>query len=185
MLTLLEASRLILKAFRSKKQRKMRKATSAILKSAVLDFSEEIYSLAVYSYVLSKILSKPRFMGRLYYGKRKEIDAILSRLVSHAEKKRRPEFSASLRELEKAVRDVETQDARYIKNMVEKGKLKTAATLYAQGLSLSRAAQITGVEKQEIMDYAGKTMMFDRVEESGTLQKRLKKARRILMGDAQ
>jgi hypothetical protein len=185
MVTLLEASRLILKAFHSKKQRKMRKATSAILRSAVMDFSDEIYRLAVYSYVLSKILSKPRFMGRLYYDKRREIESILSELASHAEKKRKKEFSSTLRNLEGAVRDVESRDARYIKNMVEKGRLKTAATLYAQGISLSRASKMTGVENQEIMDYAGKTRMFERMEgEDADLKKRIKKARNMLMGDA-
>lgn len=184
MVSVLEASKMILDAFRSKKQRKMRKATGAILRSAVLDFSEEIYHLAVYSYVLSKILSKPRFMGRIYNEKRREIESFLTQLVSLAEKNRKKEFFSTLKKLEQTVRDVETRDARYIKNMVEKGRLKTAATLYAQGLSLSRAMEITGVEKQEIMDYAGKTMMFDRIEEEKNLQKRLKKARRILMGDA-
>jgi hypothetical protein len=183
MLTLLEASRLILDAFRSKKQRKMRKATGKILKSAALEFSDDIYLLAVYSYVLSKILSKPRFMGRLYYEKRKEIESVLSKLVSSLQKNDRKGFSSSLEKLEQATRDVETQDARYIKNMMEKGRLKTAATLYAQGISLSRVAKMTGVEKQEIMDYAGKTMMFERMEDESDLQKRIKKARHMLLGD--
>ncbi len=184
MVSLLDASRLMLEAFSSTKQRAMRKATGVILNAVALDFSEELYHLAVYSYVLSKILSKPKFMGRMYLDKRSEIKLLLYQLVSHAQKNRKKEFSSTLALLEKTILDVEVPDARYITTMVEKGKLKTAANLYAHGLSLSRAAEMTGVEKQEIMDYAGKTRMFERIEDKVNLAQRIKMASRMLTGDA-
>ena len=109
---------------------------------------------------------------------RSETLEILEKLTSQAGQGNTKAFSDSLLELKVSLQNVERPDSRYIKSMIDKGRLKTAAILYAQGISLSSAAEKTGVEKQEIMDYAGKTMMFDRMEEKTPLSKRLKKARK-------
>ena len=182
MIDLPAASRLVRDAFKSRNQRKMRKANDKIMRAAALEFSKEMYSLSVYSYVLSKVLSKPRFMGKAYSERHAELDRLLSDMVAHSGKKDSKNFSNSLKSLQNAIESLEHTDSRYITGMMAKGRLKTAATLYAQGLSLSTASEITGVEKQEIMDYAGKTLMFDRVDEKDSLQKRVKKARRVLLG---
>ena len=63
---------------------------------------------------------------------------------------------------------------------MSKGRLKVAATMYAQGVSLGLASEMTGIEKQEIMDYAGKTMMFDRVKDEKTVLERIKNARNLI-----
>ncbi|MBI5047018.1 hypothetical protein HZC07_04800, partial [Candidatus Micrarchaeota archaeon] len=55
-----------------------------------------------------------------------------------------------------------------------------AATMYAQGLSLGVSSQTTGLEKQEILDYAGETMMFDRLKDVKDISERMKFARKML-----
>ncbi len=184
MLDLPTASRMIRDAYRSRKQRRMRKANDKIMISSASGFSKELYKLAVYSYVLSKILSKPRFMGRRYTDKHKEIDKLLSEMASASEAGDHKTFRSLLKDLEFSIQNVEVSDSRYIMSMVNKGRLKTAAIIYAQGFSLSAAAQMTGIEQQEIMDYAGKTRMFDRLEERTPLSKRIKKAHKMLIGDS-
>ena len=67
-------------------------------------------------------------------------------------------------------------------DLVTKGRLKMAATIYAQGIGLGVAAEVTGLDKQEILDYAGETMMFDRLKEEMTIGDRLKNARKFLSG---
>jgi len=162
----------------------MRKANDKIMISSASGFSKPIYQLAVYSYVLSKILSKPRFMGRKYADKHKEIDTILNGMVSASEAGDNKTFKARLKDLDFSIHNVEQSDSRFILSMIDKGKLKTAAILYAQGFSLSAAAEMTGIEQQELMDYAGKTRMFDRLDERTSLSKRIKKAHKMLIGDA-
>lgn len=184
MLDLPTATRLVRDAFKSRNQRRMRKANDKIMIGSSSGFSKELYKLAVLSYVLSKILSKPRFMGRAYTEKYKEFDALLSDMAAAAEAGDEKTFTKLLRKLEFSIQNVEASDSRYIINMMYKGKLKTAATLYAQGFSLSAAAQMTGIDQQELMDYAGKTHMFDRLEDRTPLGKRLKKARKILIGES-
>jgi len=184
MLDLPTASRMMRDAYKSRKQRKMRKANDKIMISSASGFSKPIYKLAVYSYVLSKILSKPRFMGRKYVEKHKEMDRILSELASASSAGDNKTFRSRLKDLDFSIHNVEASDSRFILSMIDKGKLKTAAILYAQGFSLSAAAEMTGIDQQELMDYAGKTRMFDRLEERTPLSKRIKKAQKMLIGDA-
>ena len=55
-----------------------------------------------------------------------------------------------------------------------------AATFYAQGMSLGVASEMTGMEKQEILDYAGQTMMFDRLKDEKTIKERMRIARQLI-----
>ena len=82
--------------------------------------------------------------------------------------------------LEKAVASLEQRDPRFVVDLVTKGKLKMAATLYAQGMSLGVASEMTGMEKQEILDYAGETMMFDRLKDEKPIAERMKFARKLI-----
>ncbi|MEM4272614.1 MAG: hypothetical protein QXH30_03405 [Candidatus Bilamarchaeaceae archaeon] len=170
-------------AFKARNMRKMRKINDKIQAETALNFSTLNYKLAVYSYVLGKILSKPRFLGKDHAESIKEIEEKLRGFVSTAKKRDLTAIEKYLDSLKEAIDALESSDSRFIKGMIDKGKLKTAAILYAQGISLSAASEMTGVEKQEIMDYAGKTMMFDRMGEKTPLDSRLKKARRMLLGE--
>ncbi len=170
-------------AFKARNMRKMRKTNDKIQAETALNFSKQNFMLAVYSYVLAKMLSKPRFFGKEHADAVKMIEAKLDGLVSTAEKKDPEALAKYLDSLGDAIQALDSADSRFIKGMIDKGKLKTAAILYAQGISLSAASEMTGVEKQEIMDYAGKTMMFDRLSDKIPLDSRIKKARRMLLGE--
>jgi hypothetical protein len=170
----------VLDAFLKKNQKKMRKTNDKILAELMLSFSKEMFRLAVASYVLSKILSKPRFYGRAY----KEAFERMAQVLGHMERSAgNPEgYNIAADNLEETIRQMESEDPRFVKTLMEKGKLKTAAILYAQGMSLSLAAEETGISKQDIMDYSGKTMMADRVAEAVRISDRVKKAKRFFGG---
>lgn len=183
MLDLVAISHDMRDAFKNRNMRKMRKTNDKIQEETALNFSKLNYMLAVYSYVLGKILSKPRFFGKEHAESVKLIEEELDSLVSNAEKKEPKAMQKYLDALGDAIQELDSSDSRFVKGMVDKGRLKTAAILYAQGISLSAASEMTGVEKQEIMDYAGKTMMFDRMKERAPLDSRIKKARKMLLGE--
>lgn len=166
-------------AFKNKKQRRLRKLKDRILRKAVLSFTKELFDLAVYSYVLSKILSKTHFLSKDYQEWIEAIEIDLLELVDSADLPLR-KWNSAVNSLKKTISSLEKSDSRYVIGFIKKGEIKAAATLYAQGLSLGLASQITGIEKQEILDYAGKTMMFDRVEEEMDIFQRVKTARKLL-----
>ncbi len=172
----------ILSAFRKRNQRLLRKLNDDVLKATAMHCNLACFNLAVFSYVLSKIVSKPRFLRPEYKSGLIGIERVFERLTERLDSASEAELTQIFSELEAAIAHLEEKDARFVVDLVTKGKLKMAATFYAQGMSLGVAAEMTGLEKQEILDYAGETMMFDRLQAEKTINERMKIARKILGG---
>ena len=170
----------ILSAFRKRNQRRLRKLNDEIVRETSLQFDKVHFNLSVYSYVLSKIVSKPRYLQVECEQCLKDVEFAMEKIVHRIESASDEEVDRLFGELETAVSGLEKKDPRFITDMITKGKLKMAATFYAQGLSLGVAAEMTGLEKQDILNYAGETMMFDRLKEEKSIQDRMKNARKII-----
>lgn len=168
--------------FRKRNQRKLRKLNDEILKSAALDFNRATFNLAVFSYILSKIVSKPRYLEKECEGCLKTIEDALEDLSEKIDVSDEAKVMEMFTVLEHGIACLERKDPRFVIDLITKGKLKTAATFYAQGISLGVAAELTGLDKQEILDYAGETMMFDRLKDEKTIAERMKEARKMLSG---
>lgn len=172
----------VLDAFRKRNQKELRKLDDVLLKKAAKDFSKSLLEFAVITYVLSKITSKPRFLAK---ERKKEITNVEDSLKSAVDLLDIGEEAliiAAFKKVENAIFALEKTDRRFMVDLVSKGKLKAAATLYAQGISLGLSSEMTGMEKQDILEYAGRTMMFDRVKEERTIMERVKSARRLIGG---
>ena len=170
----------IVSAFKKRNPKKLRKLNDRVLRSSGVDFTKPNYDLAVISYVLSKITSKQRFLTRQYDKQMKDIDRVLDALVKCSKEYSEKSWDDCLTSFSESVCNLEKDDPRFLTNLMSKGRLKVAATMYAQGVSLGLASEMAGVEKQEIMDYAGKTMMFDRVKDEKTVLERIKNARNLI-----
>jgi hypothetical protein len=171
---------LVLAAFRKRNQRRLRKLNDDILTGAATNFTPVYFNMAIFSYVLSKIVSKPRFLGREYETALHDIEHALERTAEAIESVPQEEILLTFSVLEKAIASLEQRDQRFVVDLVTKGKLKMAATFYAQGMSLGVASEMTGMEKQEILDYAGETMMFERLKEEKPISERMKFARKLI-----
>lgn len=178
--SLRENLHIILKAFKQRKQKELRKENDRLLKQAALDFTKPIYRLAVLSYVLGKIVSKPRFFRKSLLPRMRKIESRIREAANKANRASEEELLELLEAVEQAIEHLEEQDSRYLINLVSKGRLKVAATLYAQGVSLGLASEMTGMDKQDILDYTGKTKMSDRIKEEKSIHERLKIARRLI-----
>jgi hypothetical protein len=172
----------IIAAFRKRDQRALRKLNDELLRVTAMDCDKVCFDMAVFSYVLSKVVSKPRYLGKEYEQSLKEIARIFQSIVDSLETSDQDGLLALFSNLEAAISRLEEKDPRFIVDLVTKGRLKMAATFYAQGVSLGVAAEMTGLDKQEILDYAGETMMFDRLKEEMKIEERLKTARKFLTG---
>jgi hypothetical protein len=170
----------MLAAFKKRNQRQLRKLNDEMLLLAAMDFDPLHFNLAIFSYVLSKIVSKPRFLRPECSGCLTAIERSLGTLVARIHGGKDEDILPSFPEIEKAIGCLEEQDPRFVVDLVTKGKLKMAATLYAQGMSLGIASEMTAMDKQEILDYAGETMMFDRLKDEKTIGERMKFARKLI-----
>ncbi len=169
----------MLSIFRKRNQKKMRKLNDKILRQAVISFSKEFYELAIICYVLAKILSKPRYTNLMH----KPILLEIEKKLENASRKPKKELRKEFQSLKKTITSLDQKDSRYVTGLITKGRIKTAAILYAQGLSLGIAAETAGIDKQEIMAYAGITRMFDRLKEKKDLKQRLKELKGVMEND--
>ncbi len=172
-----EVASSIMNAFDKRNQKKLRKINDDLLKQTVASFTKMLYQFAVLSYVLSKIISKPRFLKKENEVKMLEIEKTI-RIMIQSENEE--DALNKFKDIIEAIKSLEKDDPRFLIDLVSKGRLKVAATAYAQGVSLGVASEMTNMGKQEIMDYAGKTMMFDRVKDEKTIQDRVIFARKLI-----
>lgn len=169
-------------AFKKLDGKKLRKLDYMLLSDASLLYSKRLYYFAVIAYVLSKILNKPRFLESKFSDRITAIDKVLKECLCSTLQSNDEEFERHFEKFVNAIKNLEAGDQRFIIDLISKGKLKVAATLYAQGISLGTASEITGIEKHEILSYAGHTMMFDRVREEKDVRERLKTLKRLAEG---
>ena len=179
-LSLSETSYLIADALRNHDVRAMRRINDRCVEETAIKFGTNTYLFALVSYVLSKIISKPRYFTQ------EKSKANIAKILLYLKQCEEFAQSATYTQLEKcqgtiraALEKIDDKDRRFVKGILQKGRLKTAATLYAQGISLGNAAEITGIDKRELLAYAGQTMMFDRVKEKKGIEERMKDLREI------
>ncbi|MBU0526919.1 MAG: hypothetical protein ABH983_00300 [Candidatus Micrarchaeota archaeon] len=182
MRTLFEYIPRILSAFKKRDQRRLRKLNDSVLRETAIDPTKINFRLAIISYVLSKIVSKPRLLSEDCQPALSAIEYSLLKLVKKMRIADERMILDLFSEIETNISLLEDRDPRFVIGLLSKGKLKMSATFYAQGMSLGVAAEMTGIDKQEILDYAGSTMMFDRLTEEKTLKERMKIARQLLSG---
>ena len=179
-LSLSETAVLIGSSLRNHDVRAMRKINDRCIDETALKFQQPTYNYALIAYVLAKILSKPRYFQQ---GKAKEtlsgIDKQLRVCEGAAKAADYDALLVSQGKILSSMEKMDDEDRRFVKGIMQKAKLKIASTLYAQGISLGNASDITGADKRELLLYAGQTMMFDRLHEKKGMEQRMKELREI------
>lgn len=179
-LSLSETAVLIARALRESDVRAMRKINDRCISETAIKFSHHACLFALISYVLSKILAKPRYVK--LGASETHFASLQTMLLSCEQMAASANYSDLLSCQGKILATIEKMDEvdrRFVKGILQKGRLKIASTLYAQGLSLGSAAEMTCTDKREVLLYAGQTMMFDRVREKKNITRRMKELREI------
>ena len=173
----------LLKNFERASHRRLRKMSERLMRELIPHYSNRRFAITLLAYVLAKIVSKPRLIGPEH---KKDLDKISNSLDELAECIDACDdklFEKTFENVKQKIKNLERSDPRFLLNMINKGKLKIGATMYAQGLSLGTASKLTGIDKHDIQSYAGKTYMVDRVKEEKTIFERLNIARRLLVNE--
>jgi hypothetical protein len=170
----------IRQALRKKDIHQMRKINDECLRELSVQFDRMPYLLALLSYSLGKILSKPRYWKRTGVLEfMRGLDSELEAAGGYAESENEKRLGGRLEKILGRLEKLDLRDKRFVKDVLTKARLKVASTLYAQGFSLGKAQEVTGIDKREILSYAGQTMMFDRVREEKGIGERLAKLREL------
>jgi len=158
----------ISKEFARKNGVKLRIIANRTLSQAVLSNDMILAEIALIAYCLHKLSLKEHVIkSPKWKAARKQI---ISNLSAAAFSLKGDDLGAFVKRLDATVTRIEGIDDRlghFAMNLFEKARVKLASDAYALGLSLSRAAELTGCDKRKLQGYIGITKMHD--EEGGTL----------------
>ena len=165
------------KGFDKRDAHELREVMSLSAGKLITEEQHAYFLMALISYILAKITQKPRYKDPKIF---RNIEVSLGNALVHAKLNNTSALNHSLDVLLAGITELEKVDRRFVTNVVEKGRTKIAALLYAQGISLNRAMTLTGARKQEVLSYTGHTMMADRFGRTLSALERLKNARKIV-----
>ena len=178
--TVSEALKEMLSALMTSELSALKKISDRCISSFALEEQPDLLEVAITSYVLAKVLEKPRYWDKKI--KREFVERVqesLQNAISSLDENRPEDMRAYLKSIEDDLKAFDTEDRRYIGSLFHKARLRFASYLYAQGFSLSNAIALTGTSKSDVLDYSGKTLMHDRVGKTKSIEERLKNVRKI------
>ena len=166
----------ISEAYRNRRANDLKEINDNITNGLMEQFSQEGVDLAIMSYLLFKMLTKHRY-------EEEQKDILGDKLADMCKQGGAQDIIKGIGELNGLALEIEAGDRRYVIDLLTKARIKVAAKLYAKGISLGTVSKAFGIPQQEIMSYAGKTMMFDRLKGEIGVKERMKDARTALGGN--
>ena len=135
----------------------LRKLSDETVHGASIFQEEDSVTIAVLIYSLYKIIERGK-------NNKKDIKAITLVLRDSLENLRKDKIDKYRKSIQKALSLVSKIDSKlklYAEEVIKQAEIKKGSKLYDHGISLSRAAEMLGVSKWELMDYLGKTRVSD------------------------
>ncbi len=150
----------------------MRKLGDLSINLAINQNEPLLAELAVILYSLHKMCSKPEFE------KNSSTKHFFSSVVSDlqaakqaTEERNRNMIEKSLMHTLTKVEKADTKLSYYIRNVIEKARIRFASIAYSQGMSLSQACELTKAEKSHVLDYIGATKAHEEYLKPGIYEK--------------
>ncbi|NYZ79357.1 hypothetical protein H0N99_04380 [Candidatus Micrarchaeota archaeon] len=179
-LTVTEALKEMLVALMTNELSQLKKISDRCISSFALGDESDLLDVAIISYVLAKVLEKPRYWDRKIKKEFVEkVEESLHNAVASIDENRLEDMRAYLKSISDDLKGFDTEDRRYVSSLFHKAKLRSASYLYAQGFSLSNAIELTGTNKSDVLNYSGQTLMHDRVGKTKSIEERLKNVRKL------
>ncbi len=168
------------KAFSKNNIAELRELSNLCGDNLVLEPNTAILDLSILSYALSKLSEKQHILkDKSWTSFSRSVEKNLRKCLDCEKSGDAAVCDKILVDTINSIGVLESRDKRYVRGIVDKARLKIASRLYAQGVSLGNASQITGALRRDISHYSGKTMMHDRAGVTKNIGQRLKHVRRI------
>ncbi len=132
------------------------------IRLAALKSSHLLSEVSLIAYSLHKLLTKVHIAeSGKWDALRNEIGKDLGNALAMIEKNDLKGFEKALHGVIEGIADVDSELGNYVQGTYDKARVKQASRAYSLGISLSRAAELTGADKKELLQYIGATKMHD------------------------
>src|SRR5271157_2493512 len=132
-LTVTEALKEMLTALMSGELSQLKKISDRCTSSFALGNEPDLLDVAIISYVLAKVLEKPRYWDRKI--KKEFVEKVQKSLhsaVASLDENRLEDMRANLKSISDDLKAFDTEDRRYVSSLFHKARLRSASYLYAQ-----------------------------------------------------
>lgn len=165
----------LLSAIAEGNPKKMKDLANRVLREVPFTRDGMSIKLSVICYSLSKVFNKDYYRKDEMRWRDFVIDLRNDLRISLEAPGKLDEVLSDIRKLDESV-------GRFVSQVTDKALSKKASTLYAYGLSLGTATQLTGASKWDVLREVGQTRINDEQKQTGSLPERFKLAREILGG---
>ncbi len=136
---------------------------------------EDSLSLAVILYAISKLLERWGFDSE----HAEQARVLLGSAQFSVEHDEVLEYREKMKNLFEFISTVEKESKIYVEKVIEKAQIKKGSSIYAQGISVARVADLFGIGQWELLNYIGKTRIHDEIEHKSDVAERLRFARSL------
>jgi len=172
-------------AYKTKDVRGLKNINHDCTMAMVLQNDPEFLNIGILSYMFSKIFAKPKFwkQGKMSQAMN-QFRNYMDKLTIYSKRDDSLSIDRTVKAMITLLETLESQDKKYIRSLEDSARLKMGSRLYAQGLSLGSASHKVNINKKEIIEFVGKTMMADRVPSKKQMTERVEELNDYL-GDLQ
>jgi len=157
----------------------LRDLSNKIINSSSLFQDEDVITMAVMTYSLSKIFERTDY--RKYPGWKlffETTNSSLNGALFSLQNNDVTNFEKNIKNILDVIDKLDNKLKKYIKEAIHDAQIARGSRLYEHGLSLGRTAELLGIDKWELTEYIGKTGISEVREISSiSVDKRLKFAR--------
>lgn len=140
---------------------------------ALIHDDELVSEASVACYALGKMMEKPYIRHHVSWLKFSKKVSLLLKKVSVED------GHETVHKLVGIIEELSQSFGRFIISIIEKGRLKAGANMYAHGASLGKAVELSHANKTELSSYIGLTRIPEKYE-TIPLKERLDNARRMI-----
>lgn len=171
----------ILKLFRKNNVLQLRGLSNRLIRESTIENNLAKAELGVITYALHKIETKNHFTNnKKWHIIRNKISDNIEGAIFAIKENKKELFFSKLKKIIVDINNIDKQLGYFATSIYEKAKIKQASLAYSYGLSISRAAELTGADKKELQSYIGFTTMHDEETEQKSIKKRIIELRKII-----
>lgn len=178
---IIDVLRISIDAIKKDDVKKLRDLSNGIINSSSITQDEDVITIAVMTYSLSKIFERTDY--RKYSGwhlfNETTINSLKGALFA-LQNNDITNFEKNVKNILDIIDKLDNKLKNYIKDVIHDSQIARGSRLHEHGLSLGRTAELLGIDRWELTEYISKTGIAE-VKEGFTLneEKRLKIARSL------
>jgi hypothetical protein len=160
----------------------LKQISNSALQKAILENNKLLAKIALISYCLYKLLTKEHIVQN------KNWNSVKKAISSHIEKAllaaKQQKTEETEKQLDLTIKDVNAIDRDlgfFLTSLFDKARVKLASSAYAHGLSLGRAAELTGTDKKNLLGYIANTVIHEEEKPVMGIAERIKKIKKLFL----